>query len=784
MDPELAKALGEIERGAERRLRARRQQLDQIRQGIGSKQAAVARAEETEEPEVQEVNPEVQSEDVKDTGAKTVTEQDERTAMEEDTPGVPQPRRKTQLVAALKKARTETKRKEQGRDEATKWRRATDVALGDVDLEVEMEKVEEAETAVTVAEGVKTAKTTTTGSAKMIVTTTMASSSTQVVTAEVYARQYTKTAESRGERSMARSEKKEARERETVTQKQKDDEDLIAREREAEEQHKVIEKALLEEEERTQAELLHKMREKTEKKKQGDTAEAEPEKPGKETKKSVEREASKDEPEKQEEKEGKVPKDKPKKHDKQVRTSSTHKASKGDDENVSKGESKKQDKEAKKSAERGAKKRKHIAEEEEQYADDEELDPDFDPDKEFIEEDDMVIEEDDEEDMFETHKHSHAMNFKEAGEFVVWVRATLNELQRAVKRGKEMAKHYRQFVAVLKDAIIQMGSWGPMEGGDVDEVVKAVVDTNCTAWKKAMLGVKTGDSKTIMEIEEKREGVIRVIEDKDIPAEDDTTVIDPEKLKGKTEEEKKEVKMMLRKFWSHIEKAHTEAACAAGELGRLATVLEPDEYFKLVEAGTRPIITIEMPKAKQMIEKQKEIEGRARSREDMKNMKIEDIVIEQNLPTPLDKWKDSKVLLPTRYLAAAVHYFVYSQVDQANPMTNKLVAAKFKLSPSNLHRIITGRRYSGGSTKVTPEEHGERFVKVAKTTEMAKGKGRGKSSVAASESKGSDKKAGTKVTVAKVTPKLIDLPFLEDTPAEGTRGAKKRKKDDDPKGKK
>ena len=388
--------------------------------------------------------------------------------------------------------------------------------------------------------------------------------------------------------------------------------------------------------------------------------------------------------------------------------------------------------------------------------------------KEFIEEDDMIIEEDDEEDTFQVHKHSHALNFAEAGEFVVWVWATLNELQRAVKRGKEMERHYRQFVSVLKDAIIQMGSWGPIEGADVDAVVKTIVDVNCMAWKKAMQGVKTGNSKTIMKIEEKREGVIRVIEDKDILAEDDTTVVDPEKLKDKTEEEKKEIKRMLRKFRSHIKKAHEEAACAAGELRRLSMVLEPDDYFKLVETGTRPIITMEIPRAKQMIEQQKEAEERARSREDMKNMKIEDIIIEQNLPTPLDRWKDSKVLLPTRYLAAAVHYFVYSQADQTNPMTNKFVADKFKLSPGNLHRIITGRRYSGGSTKVTSEECGERFVKVAKAAETTKGKGRGKSSAAASAAKGSDKKSDTKVTIAKVTPKLIDLPFLEDTLVEGT----------------
>ena len=81
----------------------------------------------------------------------------------------------------------------------------------------------------------------------------------------------------------------------------------------------------------------------------------------------------------------------------------------------------------------------------------------------------------------------------------------------------------------------------------------------------------------------------------------------------------------------------------------------------------------------------------ARSREEMCNIKIEEIIIEQNLPTPLDRWKGSKVLLPTRYLVAAVYYLVYSQVDEAHLMTNKHVAEKFALSPSNLHRILTGQ---------------------------------------------------------------------------------------------
>ena len=206
-----------------------------------------------------------------------------------------------------------------------------------------------------------------------------------------------------------------------------------------------------------------------------------------------------------------------------------------------------------------------------------------------------------------------------------------------------------------------------------------------------MQGVKTGDSKSIMRTEEKRAGIIRTIEDRDIPLEDDTEVVDPEQMKNKMKEEKMEEKCMLRKFWTHVSKAHEEAACVAGELVRLSMVLDEDDYYKVVQAGTWPLIAMEISQIKKQVEEAKNVQEQARSREEMQNVKIEEIIIKQNLPTPLDRWKGSKVLLPTRYLVAAIHYLVYSQADAAHPMTNKHVAGKFALSPSNLHQILTGR---------------------------------------------------------------------------------------------
>ena len=58
------------------------------------------------------------------------------------------------------------------------------------------------------------------------------------------------------------------------------------------------------------------------------------------------------------------------------------------------------------------------------------------------------------------------------------------------------------------------------------------------------------------------------------------------------------------------------------------------------------------------------------------------------------------------------------------------------------------------------------------------------SSATASAAKGSAKPSESKITVAKVPPKLVALPFLEEPPAEGTFGAKKQKKDDGSKGQK
>ena len=73
-------------------------------------------------------------------------------------------------------------------------------------------------------------------------------------------------------------------------------------------------------------------------------------------------------------------------------------------------------------------------------------------------------------------------------------------------------------------------------------------------------------------------------------------------------------------------------------------------------------------------------------------------------------------MMPTRLLAAATHYFIYSQAVQDAPMTNKGVAEKFKVPVGSLQWITSGRCYAGGhaSQKERQAEHGEVMVKVSR----------------------------------------------------------------------
>ena len=390
--------------------------------------------------------------------------------------------------------------------------------------------------------------------------------------------------------------------------------------------------------------------------------------------------------------------------------------------------------------------------------DNEEEDPDYqpedDPKQEFVTEDAEL----DEEDMFKIEKHVHAINLQEAANYVV-------EIQRFVSCFGKVVEH-----------------------ADEEAVFKTIVDPTCTAWRRALHDAKSGNSKDLQRIEERWIAVMKSTEERQILSKEE--MIDLARpMQQSSEEQKKHVKDLIKRYWAHTSRAHEEAAAAASILRLLADEVDEAMYMALINAGTRPLIMVHVPQmAKQATAMRLEQECEERV-ENMRNTPIEEIIREQNVPVPVDRWVDSSIMIPTQYLSAMVFYFVYAEANPKLSVTNKGVAKLFKLSESNLHKLVSGKKYQGGSAgsarKASSlkelEEHGEQMVQyIRKKTTKKSG---GPSTSTKSGGKAGKAKSSKMVTVMKAKPHLIPLPFLDDeTPAARTRGAHKKKtEEEDPK---
>ena len=408
------------------------------------------------------------------------------------------------------------------------------------------------------------------------------------------------------------------------------------------------------------------------------------------------------------------------------------------------------------------KKRKEKKDDEEDapMVDDTDKDKDYNPDEDL--EADFIVEDQEieDEDMFEVEKHVHAVNFDEPGDYLVAMNRYMEAFAKIVRRGKDVMREYKKLIKFVKLMIEKLGAYSLIEAADTDAVFETIVDPQCIAWRRALHGTKTRNSKGILRVEEKRWKVERLVEEREvIPDEEVKTFADTMKVKSKTT--RPDVVMMIKRYFGHIARAHEEAANAAKVAQLLIDEVEENSWLQIVANGMRPLVMMEVPEMMRQAFSMKTERECQQKAEMMRGQPIEEIIKEQNMPQPVERWVESKIMSPSTYLVAAVYYFLFNTVDQKKTVANQAVAEQFKISKSNLHRITSGRKYAGGSIMTGRklksvqelEEHGEPMVKIAKVKPKPKAK--------------------KMVTVTKTTPKLIL--FLDDTLAEGTRRSRKKK---------
>ena len=78
---------------------------------------------------------------------------------------------------------------------------------------------------------------------------------------------------------------------------------------------------------------------------------------------------------------------------------------------------------------------------------DKDYNPEDDPEADFVVEDQEM----DDEDTFEVEKHVHALNFEEAGDYLVAMNWYMEAFSKIVRRGKEdVAREYKKLIKFVK----------------------------------------------------------------------------------------------------------------------------------------------------------------------------------------------------------------------------------------------------------------------------------------------------------------------------------------------
>ena len=294
------------------------------------------------------------------------------------------------------------------------------------------------------------------------------------------------------------------------------------------------------------------------------------------------------------------------------------------------------EKERKEKHKRKRKERMDEEQEEQEMVDDMDKDKDYNPEEDP--EADFVVEDQDieDEDTFEVEKHMHAVNFDEAGDYLVSVNRYMEAFTKIVQRGKDdVAREYKKLIKFVKLMVEKLGTYSPMEAADTDAVFDTIVDPRCIAWRRAQHGTKTRNSIEILRVEEKRWKVEKSIEECEIsPEEQVKTFAEMMQVKSKTD--RAEVVRMVKHYFGHVAKAHEEVASAVRIAQSLIDEIDENSWLQVVSNGTRPLIMMQVHEMLQQAANMKSEREQQQKVEQLRGLPIEDIIKERNMPRPVE----------------------------------------------------------------------------------------------------------------------------------------------------
>ena len=247
---------------------------------------------------------------------------------------------------------------------------------------------------------------------------------------------------------------------------------------------------------------------------------------------------------------------------------------------------------------------------------------------------------------FEDDPKDKCGNPVEAAGFRATMKMLALELKEAVKKGKNIEETYTDMIK----STIQVAKAMKYPGAttvELKEVLPAVKDLKCSAWRKHLKGETKMDPADVE------------IEDDEPESEGDLVIQGPILGKEATEAAAKAIhklppmlladtKRQLKHLFEHTMQAHQHAAEASKCLKELHEQLPLNVFLRIADSAVRPLVVLHIPKTEQIIEKLKETAmKRAQGKKTTGSTEVTDVMIARNLPQ-CGKWTAEEEYRPRK----------------------------------------------------------------------------------------------------------------------------------------
>ena len=283
------------------------------------------------------------------------------------------------------------------------------------------------------------------------------------------------------------------------------------------------------------------------------------------------------------------------------------------------------------------------------------------------------------------------INPQEAEGFQNFVKSKMEELVDELKNMKDLIKLVRKFIQALKVEYDVIGLFESNGAANTEDILDTIPDMKGVAWQKALDGKEMIDgdeyNKIIdccMDAKLFQEGTLHAGLDGMIFGEE-------------TDEVKELVMQKCTSLFQNVEKAHQANVSVAWDLKDLAKIVkDPKVFSHIAQAATQPMVACYTPRIKTFIRK-RQVMVEAKQDKLAKCKSVAELMEMSNLPQYNEAWggHDNKELVPTRYMAAIVWFFIKREMcGTALNIAN--VADYFKVSRSQLSQLLTAKKFKSG----------------------------------------------------------------------------------------